>query len=399
MKGTESTERIVGGDVDDDDDDDEDEDEIDKYEYENHDSFGKRVNGRSASRKLPSSRSGRTVSSRSGGLLSARSGRLLSSRSAKLSSQQNSSKWDQMTASVTRSSRSISSRSGGQPVPAVSDRASDEEEDSSDCDEFEVGLEIERTFGMLGMESGTSQDKDDHRSTSSSSSSADDDSTEGQDLDRATVRLDGIEVYAIVSALTCATSISCFDNFNPTPIDRLIRERDVVTFLAELLYYASGSLGMMTGLHATLIFSLVTMYGRTALGIDRDDAFNQFFSNTGAARFNGFISFQLSLYCFMTQLTFLIGQKFVFEPLRPFVLMFTGFYAYKTMYMDSQSVVKAAGVIFTPAPVVPVDRRESMKSTVRRGSSVVRRSSVKRGNNALSTRAFGIDTRKSYASS
>ena len=70
----------------------------------------------------------------------------------------------------------------------------------------------------------------------------------GQDLDRAIVRLDGIEVYAVISALTCATSISCFDNFQPTQFVTILEQRAVFTFVADLCYYISGGLGMMTGL-------------------------------------------------------------------------------------------------------------------------------------------------------
>ena len=233
------------------------------------------------------------------------------------------------------------------------------------------------------------------------------DSTDGmQALDRACVRLDGIEVYAIVSALTCATAINCFDNYNRTPLAVIIRERAVFTLLAEMFYYLSGALGMMTGLHATVIFSLVTMYGRTALGIDRDDAFNEFFANTGPARFNGFWSFKLSLYCFMTQLSFLIGQKFFFEPLRPLVLLVTGYLSYTNLYCDAEDVLRAAGVIyFTPAPPPPpmeeTDETSSEqldRSLDRSGRSTDRRSTLRgsrRGSlkkNGLSTRNFGIDT-------
>jgi len=224
-----------------------------------------------------------------------------------------------------------------------------------------------------------------------------------QELDRATVRLDGIEVYAIVSALTCATSISCFDNFEPTPMDAILNERAIFTLLSELFYYASGALGMMSGLHATLIFSLVTMYGRTALGINRDDAFNEFFGNTGAARFNGFMSFKLSLYCFMTQLCFLIGKKFVFTPLRPLVLAGTLYLAYKKVYVESEAVLAAAGVIYStpPTPTAPQvtipepgNLRASLIEQKRRGS--------KKSSCSLSTRNFGVDTssnRMSFISS
>ena len=224
-----------------------------------------------------------------------------------------------------------------------------------------------------------------------------------QELDRATVRLDGIEVYAIVSALTCATSISCFDNFEPTSIDIIMEEYAVFTFLADLCYFGSAALGMMTGLHATLIFSLVTMYGRTALGINRDDAFNQFFSNTGGARFSGFKSFKLSLYCFMTQLSFLIQKKFVFTPLRPLVLLITGYLAYNHMYKDSEAVLAAASVIYSapPPPVEPsktsgTGTRVSSIISTRSGGTIAgrrRRSGAKKRSCSLSisTRNFGVD--------
>ena len=222
-------------------------------------------------------------------------------------------------------------------------------------------------------------------------------STHGmQALDRACVRLDGVEVYAIVSALTCATAINCFDNYNPTPLSEIVRDRAIFTLLSEMFYYLSGALGMMTGLHATLIFSLVTMYGRTALGIDRDDAFNEFFANTGPARFNGFWSFKLSLYCFLIQLTFLIGRKFFFEPLRPLVLLGTAYFSYTNLYCDAEDVLSAAGVIFSTTPTVlvsededeneAIDRRANMAKMNKRSSQ--RKSSIL----SLSTRNFGVDT-------
>jgi len=228
----------------------------------------------------------------------------------------------------------------------------------------------------------------------------DDESSNGlQELDRACVRLDGIEVYAIVSALTCATSISCFDNYDPTPINVILRERAVFTVLAELFYYVTGAVGMITGLHATLIFSLVTMYGRTAVGIDRDDAFNSFFANTGPQRFHGFRSFKLSLYCFMTQLTFLIGRKFFFEPLRPLVLMLTGYMAYTLIYLDSEQVQSAATVIFTN----PEPKKDEKEDQQDRRQSLInmknRRSSVKNKSFSISTRNFGIDTSSRQRSS
>jgi hypothetical protein len=304
------------------------------------------------------------------------------------------------SASVTqRSSRSLGSSAMVGPLITIPGPKSVDSDEGTD-DSFNVNFHIEQQFG------GRSRSAKNVNEDESDTSNRDDDVLEAsvggsQDLDRATVRLDGIEVYAIVSALTCATSISCFDNFDPTPLSIIMRERAVVTLLSELFYYVTGAIGMLTGLHATLIFSLVTMYGRTALGIDRDDAFNAFFEGTGVARFNGFKSFKVSLYCFMTQLVFLIGKKFVFAPLRPFVLLVAGFYSYSGMYTDSESVLKAAGVIYSSPPSEPEPEAETPTNEDRRSSfrqsKQPRRSSVSK--TALSTRNFGVDTSQSRTSS
>lgn len=263
---------------------------------------------------------------------------------------------------------------------------------SEEDDYFEETKLIERKFASSRVSSDEEDEEEDDDETGS---------TDGmQALDRACVRLDGIEVYAIVSALTCATAINCFDNYQPTPLSVIVKERAVFTLLSEMFYYLSGALGMMTGLHATLIFSLVTMYGRTALGIDRDDAFNDFFSNTGPPRFNGFWSFKLSLYCFMTQLSFLISQKFFFEPLRPLVLLATGYFSYSNLYCDAEDVLRAAGVIFSnPEPPAPEPEEEEVEDRRASMMKLKRRASMKKAGNSLSTRNFGIDTSGSRRSS
>jgi len=282
------------------------------------------------------------------------------------------------TQTVHRSSRSLGDAEGNGRFSALEESFQDSEEE-----DFYEG---ESRFIAVREEGDKVGDASTHASTHGV-----------QELDRACVRLDGIEVYAIVSALTCATAINCFDNYDPTPLAVIVKERAVFTLLAEMFYYLSGALGMMTGLHATLIFSLVTMYGRTALGIDRDDAFNDFFANTGPARFNGFWSFKLSLYCFMIQLSFLVARKFFFEPLRPLVLLATGYLAYTNLYCDAEDVLAAAGVIYSSPPesepeeesVEPEDRRASLQNMKRRVSAVKNKSF------SLSTRNFGIDTKRS----
>ena len=123
----------------------------------------------------------------------------------------------------------------------------------------------------------------------------------------------------------------------------------------------------MAGLHTTLIFSLVTMYGRTAVGIDRDDAFNTFFGNTGLLRYKGYQSFLASLYCFLMQMTLLIAGRA--PPQLRHVSFVAAAYASHVIYKNSQAVIQHAAVLFSPPP-------KKKKRSIR-----------------LSTRQFGVSTR------
>jgi hypothetical protein len=104
---------------------------------------------------------------------------------------------------------------------------------------------------------------------------AEDDGKDLLNVDRATVRLDGLEVYAVVSALTVATAIACFDlygsgsNVDMTTIfiAKDITWENITPLVLNTIFLAVSGVGIIAGLHATLVFSLMTMYGRTAVGV------------------------------------------------------------------------------------------------------------------------------------
>ncbi|CAB9514231.1 expressed unknown protein [Seminavis robusta] len=176
---------------------------------------------------------------------------------------------------------------------------------------------------------------------------SEDDTKDMLNVDRATVRLDGLEVYAVVSALTVATAIACFDSYGTdlttifTP-SQLNRHNALPLFLNTVFLAVSG-IGIIAGLHATLVFSLMTMYGRTAVGVSHDEAFVEFFVQTGRVRYRGFHTFRMSLYCFLIQVLFTITSKS--SPiLRPFVIIVNLACIY-WVYVDTQSVIDKAGDI------------------------------------------------------
>jgi len=159
--------------------------------------------------------------------------------------------------------------------------------------------------------------------------------TKAIQMDRAAFRLDGLEVYAVVSALTLATSIQFFDILSQTWTWESTL-RDVSTLLAaisssgsfrsamqtlftsstplmklcaDILCLIASATGMIGGLHATLVFSLMTVYGRTAMGMGWDAACSKFFQTTDKIRFRGFRSFRLALTTFSVQIVFIICAR------------------------------------------------------------------------------------------
>lgn len=152
----------------------------------------------------------------------------------------------------------------------------------------------------------------------------DDASIDGDDLglDRKQVRLDGLEVYAVVSAVTAGTMVAVFDSYHPGDITELLYQGRYLEVLTSLIFLGTGTVGIVCGLHCIFVFSLITMYGRTALGMDRDDALEDFFGATGLQRYHGFQTFVGSLYSLMIQLIIVIASKVSVNPL--FLLVILG---------------------------------------------------------------------------
>lgn len=169
-------------------------------------------------------------------------------------------------------------------------------------------------------------------------------------FERSTVRLDGIEVYAVVSALTVASSIACLDAFG----DFYGRTKGAssMTFASFLnhAFIASNAVGILTGLHATLIFSLVTMYGRTAVGLGRDVAFQSFFAHTGLQRYRGFQTFLWSLYAFIVQciitiVTRMLPEEDAYAQGAACVILAA---CVAPVFRDTNFIIAKAEVIFDP---------------------------------------------------
>jgi len=165
-------------------------------------------------------------------------------------------------------------------------------------------------------------------------------------LERQLIRLEGLEPYVLVSVLTATASYSTITS------EEFITDGVVDWTGAGLLASALGS--TLCGLYSTIIFSLSILYGKTALGMDREATYFYFLDKTAVKRFRGFQAFSLSLLLFCTSILLLTIDKLPEEVRIPACIMASGFVIFG--FREWSDITVAAQPIFTN--VIPADDDE-----------------------------------------
>ena len=212
--------------------------------------------------------------------------------------------------------------------------------------------------------------KDDDADKSTNSNEEPPDVDHSQVLDRKRDRLDGLEVYAVVSAISAGTMVAVFDSYQPAGGDviDLFYHGRYLDFLMSAIFLVTGSIGIVCALHCIFVFSLVTMYGRTAIGMDRDDALDIFFAGTGVQRFHGFKTFVGSLYALMFQLIVVITSKVSDKPFVHLLAVIVTSRLMYNVYRDTQIVMDKASVIFALSPQAASDSTKGDDASLSLGS-------------------------------
>ena len=117
------------------------------------------------------------------------------------------------------------------------------------------------------------------------------------DLEREKTRLESLESYVLVSILTASASFSVLES--TTAADSV---------WSTAIVYCAG-LSAICGLHATVVFSLCVLYGKTALGRHADAAYSRFLESVAPQRVRGFTSFSASLLLFVVETALLLIQQ------------------------------------------------------------------------------------------
>ena len=208
---------------------------------------------------------------------------------------------------------------------------------------------------------GTSCEEDDQTDTSFE---------DDEDLyNRKEVRLNGLEVYAVVSAVTAGTLVAVFDSYNPEDVSKLWSDGNYLDIAISVIFLVNGTVGIVSGLHCIVVFSLITMYGRTALGMNREDALESFFAETGLQRYLGHQSFVYSLYALMMELIIVITTKFSQHSVIHVIALAVCSRLMYFVYADTQHIMEKAGVIYAPPPSLKEEGRGTSSSHSKASSS------------------------------
>ena len=136
-------------------------------------------------------------------------------------------------------------------------------------------------------------------------------------LERSALRLDGLEVYAVVGALQAGTSVAMMQEVGIAVAETVANSTssaeqvpvDYVQNVISICFLLCGTAAALGGIYATIIFALCSLYGKTALGMDRDHMYTYFMNKTGPHRFRAFNAFTNSLLLFCIQVILLFAMK------------------------------------------------------------------------------------------
>lgn len=167
-------------------------------------------------------------------------------------------------------------------------------------------------------------------------------------LERQMLRMSGLEPYVLVSVLSSTTSYGTITGIN-------IFANGSIDMISSVLLLTS-TVSTICGFYSTVVFSMSMLYGKTALGLDREDEYYDFMEITGPQRFRGFKAFSLSVCLFVVDI-FLIAIDKLPQQIQVGAFMI-GILALIFYYTEYQTILKAAAPIFGGNPQQGKQREE-----------------------------------------
>jgi hypothetical protein len=115
------------------------------------------------------------------------------------------------------------------------------------------------------------------------------------DMNRVRIRLEGLSTYAVVSALMLNGSLRLLSG---TP--KALEKKKPMENGAKVVFCASILLSILSSIYATVVFSFLSLYCKTALGLNQDAQYLSFMDATAKERKLAFDAFLWSLATFQS---------------------------------------------------------------------------------------------------
>lgn len=171
-----------------------------------------------------------------------------------------------------------------------------------------------------------------------------------RDYFRQATRIQAWDEYVLVSVLCTSISFGALQDFavNPDHEGLFFYE-----FFVKSLIQLTAGLACLSGLYSTMVFSLCILYGKTALGLEKDAQYDAFLDNTGEIRIAGFRAFSGALAFFAILVLLVLSEKLPLVMHIPAGSILIG--AVYVGIRDWKILVDNAGQIFSPDDYVTLD--------------------------------------------
>ena len=165
---------------------------------------------------------------------------------------------------------------------------------------------------------------------------------------KAQLRVDGLEPYILVSAITATASFEVLTQGTFFADGTIYNSAgDAIDWL-KVLVLISSSASCFLGVYAVGIFSFTILYSKAALAKEEEEGhelYQQFFNSTAKYRFKAFLSFYWSLLLFIVN-PFLFVIGYLPQEIRLPVGIAAAFPIY-FCYQDWNEIIAMASIIFT----------------------------------------------------
>ena len=164
-----------------------------------------------------------------------------------------------------------------------------------------------------------------------------------RDFGRQLARLGSLESYVLVSTLTASMSFGALCGFSP--IIKIGKDASLLYRALCIAIQVVSGFSTLFGLYSTIIFSLTILYGKSALGTERDPEYDLFMRTTGRARLNGFRCFSLSLALFAVEAVLVLLERVCTHKLLLLPVSFVSSVTMFLLWKDWSHLYRCAGRI------------------------------------------------------